>query len=214
MHSEFEKNGFLIIRNFFDETTVNLLQSYFNIKLTSINYNEYERCKHKKFTFEDGDVASSSFVYYADHLIESISLNNIKKISNLLGLNLSPTYSFARIYEKGNYLIPHVDRSSCEISATCPVLTYNNMPSTIFISNVIKGDEPGKYSLEEVLKRGEYTQADLHPGDALFYKGCERYHWRDKLESDYLIQFFMHFVQKDGLYKEWIYNKRPYIGHS
>ena len=212
MHPDFEKNGFLIARNFFNETTVRLMQSYFNIKLTSINYNEEERSKHGFTTIEDGDV-TTSFTYYADHLVESISLNHGQKISTLLGLNLSPTYSFARIYEKGSRLIPHTDRPSCEISVTCPVLTYNNTPSTIFISNVIRKDnEPNQFSIEEIHKRGGYTQVDLYPGDVLFYKGCERYHWRDKLESDYLIQFFMHFVQSDGLSTEWIYDKRPFVG--
>ena len=34
------------------------------------------------------------------------------------GLELLPTYSYARIYKKGDILKRHKDRPSCEISAT------------------------------------------------------------------------------------------------
>ena len=52
----------------------------------------------------------------------------------------------------------------------------------------------------------------MYPGDILFYKGCERYHWRDPLESPLLFQFFMHFVQSDGKYKDLVFDTRPLMG--
>jgi hypothetical protein len=217
MHPEFDKKGYLVARNFFDDTTIALTQTYFDFKYRYINYSEENRREANKVkldpTGRDGDIASS-FTFYGDLLTESIHLNYGQKTCELLGADLSPTYSYARIYEKGDVLVPHFDREACEISATCPILVSSNIPSTIYISNykVDSNIDKKTYTLEEVERRGDYTEVSLHAGDALFYKGRERFHWRKPLECDYLSQFFMHFVKTDGVYKDWTFDKRPYSG--
>ena len=40
------------------------------------------------------------------------------KMEKLTGLKLNPTYSYARIYKRGDVLKRHKDRFSCEISTT------------------------------------------------------------------------------------------------
>ena len=129
-------------------------------------------------------------------------------------MRLSPTYTYARIYEKNNPLIPHVDRPSCEVSVTCPISVSDNSPSIIYISNysIDKKTQPNKLTYKEIEERGDYTEVSLLPGDVLFYRGCERYHWRRPLQCDSLTQFFMHFVETDGIHKEWYFDKRPYSG--
>jgi len=218
MHPDFKNNGYLVARSFFDDTTVALMQTYFNFKYRIINYSEENRQAAKKSVMASvdgyGDVASS-FSFYSDHLVESIHLNYGQKASDLVRMKLSPSYTYARIYEKGDWLMPHTDRPSCEISATCPVLTENNAPSTIYISNYkinLEKDTPVKYTLEQVEERGDYSEVNLYPGDALFYNGCEHYHWRKPLEEESLIQFFMHYVETDGKFKDYYFDKRPYSG--
>ena len=211
MHPNFEKNGFLIAREFLDTTTVKILSTYFDIKYRIIKHEDTKDTAYSSVA--RGDV-TNSYVFYSDHLTESVLFNNGQRISNLLGLNLTPTYTFARIYEKGKPLLPHTDRPSCEISASCPVYTSNGKPSVIYVSNFTKSDSNRKYTLDEIMATGDYTKVELNPGDALFYKGCERYHWRLPLDYDYLIQFFMHSVQADGEYREHSLDKRPYLGFA
>jgi len=210
MNKEFEENGYFVVKDFFDKTTINLLSTYFDIKYKII---KYENNRSNFSTIEGGDFANS-YIFYADHLTESVLLKNGQKISNLLGKNLIPTYTFARIYETGQPLLPHTDRPSCEISATCPIFLSDNKPSIIYISNFTRSSEKKNYTIDEIMATNAYTAVELYPGDVMFYKGCERYHWRLPLESDYLIQFFMHAVQIDGIHKDHAFDKRPYLGFN
>jgi hypothetical protein len=212
MHPDFEKNGYFVARDFLDDTTIKLASVYFDFKYRLINYSEDEKSKfNQSKVTPNGDVAES-YTFYSDHLIESIHLNYGQLASKILRMRLSPTYTFARIYEKDSYLEPHLDRASCEVSATCPITTIGEAPSTIFISNYKVNCKPDRLSLEEVEQKGDYSEVNLYPGDVLFYRGCERYHWRKPLKEDYLIQFFMHFIETDGVHKDMVFDRRPYSG--
>ena len=221
MHIDFETDGYLVVREFFDETTVLLMQTYWDLKWQLLNFNDFEKSKvqhsQKKGVLlgvKDNDVGYS-YNFYSDQLMESIELCYGQKTCHLLQADLLPSYTFTRIYEKGSPLIPHQDRPSCEVSATCPVLISDDRPSQICISNYKWWEiteKPIKFSIEEIKQKGDYSEVHLYPGDALFYKGCERYHWRDPIESDYMIQFFMHFVQTNGDKKDWVFDKRPFMG--
>jgi len=218
MHPDFEKNGYLVARSFFDDTTIALMQTYFDFKYRIINYSQENRQAAEKSAMapvdEHGDVASS-FSFYSDHLVESIQLNYGQKASELARMKLSPSYTYTRIYEKGDWLMPHTDRPSCEISTTCPVLIEGDGPSTIYISNykINSVKEAGKkYTLDQIEERGDYSEINLYPGDVLFYSGCEHFHWRKPLKDNYLIQFFMHYVETDGKFKDHYFDTRPYSG--
>lgn len=223
MHVDFDNNGYFVVREFFDDTTVKLMQQYWDLKWRLINFcdEEKQKVEHshmigETLTKEDLDVGYS-YNFYCDTLMEAIELQYGEKASRIIQANLSPTYTYTRIYEKCSPLIPHIDRPSCEISVTCPVLISDDRPSQICISNfkwneISKEEFPPKYSIEEIKQKGDYSEVHLYPGDALFYKGCERYHWRDPIESEYLIQFFMHFIEAEGKYKDHYFDKRPYMG--
>ena len=226
MHIDFENNGYFVVREFFDDITVKLMQQYWDLKWRQINFfrdnniqDELRNLNHsfkqgESLTKEDNDVGFS-FNFYNDTLMESIELCYGQKASSMLKATLSPTYTFTRIYEKGSPLIPHQDRPSCEVSATCPVFISDDRPSQICISNhkwwEISEDHR-KYSIEEIKQKGDFSEVHLYPGDACFYKGCERYHWRDPIESDCMVQFFMHFIQTNGEHKDWVFDKRPFMG--
>src|SRR5262249_56053835 len=49
---------------------------------------------------------------------------------------------------------------------------------------------------------------ELAPGDALFYRGIEFPHWREPLDGDRAVQLFLHYVDQNGRYADWKYNKR------
>lgn len=221
MHVDFENNGYMVVREFFDDTTVKLMQQYWDLKWRLINFSDEEKskCEHAEkkgevLTVDDIDVGFT-FNFYADTLMESIELQYGEKACRILQATMSPTYTFTRIYEKGSPLIPHTDRPSCEISATCPVIISDDTSSQICISNY-KWQEitttPKKFTIEEIKQKGDYSEIHLYPGDVLFYRGCDHYHWRDPIKTDYLIQFFMHFVESGGEHKDMFFDTRPYMG--
>ena len=212
MNIDFENSGYLVVRNFFSEETIDILSTYFDLKYRVI---QSDAALRREYTAASKDVADGIRFGSNDHLTESILLLYGDKMSKVLDLDLTPTYTYTRIYEQGNILRPHSDRPSCEISATSPITISDSRASTIYLSK-FKVDfsiHSGSYqSSGEIKKLGDFTRVDLLPGDVLFYKGCERFHWREPLESDYLVQFFMHTVQTNGQYSDFVFDKRPYMG--
>jgi hypothetical protein len=118
-------------------------------------------------------------------------------LSKTINCELYPTYSYLRIYVKGALLDKHTDRPSCEVSATLPI-SY---------------DSPAIWPL--YIEAGEnVTRVELEPGDALIYKGIEIPHWREAFEGERQVQVFLHYVKKDGDYREYKFDKRPHLGHQ
>jgi hypothetical protein len=50
--------------------------------------------------------------------METLLMKMLPIMKERTGLDLIPTYSYARVYEKGAILKRHKDRPSCEISTT------------------------------------------------------------------------------------------------
>jgi hypothetical protein len=54
----------------------------------------------------------------------------------------------------------------------------------------------------------------LNPGDAVVYKGCDVHHWRNKMiHTRVNAQFMLHYVDKNGPFAEYQWDKRPGAGH-
>jgi len=92
-------------------------------------------------------------------------------------LKLTETYSYARIYKKGDVLKRHKDRFSCEISTTMHL-----------------GGEQWSIYLEPSGKEGQDgVEANLKQGDMLMYRGCDLEHWREPFEGKNCGQVFLHY---------------------
>ena len=105
------------------------------------------------------------------------------------GLELIPTYSYARIYKHGDILHKHKDRPSCEISTT---IHLGGDPWSIFV---------------------EGTEVMLDVGDMLVYSGCELEHWREPFEGNTCGQVFLHYNHVNGPFAEKNrFDKRPMLG--
>ena len=112
------------------------------------------------------------------------------------GLSLEPSYSFSRVYQGGEELIPHTDRPSCEISVT--------------INVACKGDI---WPLWVQYKDHDPVKLMLNPGDAVIYKGCETTHWRRELPKSCInVQFMLHYVIKDGQNAAYKFDQRSSLG--
>jgi len=113
------------------------------------------------------------------------------------GLKLSETYSYARIYKKGDVLHRHKDRYSCEISTT---LNLGGDPWSIYLDPTGKQGQAG-------------IKVDLNPGDMLIYSGCDLEHWREEFTGKDCGQVFLHYNKSSSkTAKENLYDKRPFLG--
>lgn len=182
----FEASGCLRVDKFIDEASIGIISQYLENRLKRGEWVEaYEGPEHV-----------SNYSYYADPLIETILVRCLPAIEEITRRELVPTYSYARIYQPGERLAPHVDRPSCEISVTV------NVASTGEISPIYtqyRKNDPEKHV--------------LNPGDAVIYKGCEASHWRHPLEEGQLtVQFMLHYVDKNGPNALYAIDRRPAYG--
>ncbi len=144
----------------------------------------------------DDQVPGTPYVY-GDAQVDALMQDIKASIEAHTGLALHPTYSYARIYKKGDTLEPHRDRSACEISIS---LNLGQEPDTPWALNI--GDENAPFA------------AMLQPGDALLYKGEELTHWRDAYEGDRLFQAFMHYVDANGPHAAEKFDGRASLGNA
>ena len=169
-----------IIKNFLIQEEIELANKYFRMKHRS-NINRFD---------ETQTSATSDSYWYGDPLTESFLLNKLKKMEEATGLQLNPTYGFARMYTYLATLPKHKDRPECEISVTVTV-----------------GSSGEKWPIYM-----DGTELHLNPGDAAIYLGCEVEHWRNEFKGDWHSQFFLHYVDKNGINKDRIADGREFWG--
>lgn len=186
-----EKNGFILAKSAIPKTTCSLLSRAFRLELELKNerinknglckvYNEIIKNK-QHFVKEVDQGIGTHDMQYAYAPFESLMVEIQPIIEQICDKKLYPTYSLVRIYQKGNKLIKHTDRPSCEYSVTA------------CIDNI-----GGSWAIWVEGYNGEEYEVFLEPGDILVYKGCDLVHWRDVFEGQEQMQCFMHYVDKDG----------------
>lgn len=136
-------------------------------------------------------------VAYGDQRMDSLLETLRPVVEQTTGLRLWPTYSYFRVYRRGNLLRAHRDRPACEISVTLNLGMDASGPWPIWIAGPVG-----------------VASVSLSPGDALIYRGCDCYHWREPFEGDRLVQVFLHYVDRDGPHAEWKFDKRPTLAGS
>jgi hypothetical protein len=132
---------------------------------------------------------------YSDPLMEALLDALRPRVEAETGMALLPTYSYYRIYKRGDVLQRHTDREACEASVTVN----------------LGGDEVWPIWLEAA---GGAVPIHLEPGEALAYRGTELPHWRDSFGGGRVVQVFLHYVGQQGRYREWIFDKRAQLGTS
>jgi hypothetical protein len=183
----FNENGFYIIREFLDSEFVAFINQYF---FTRINAGQATL----------GDVqAPNSYIFYGDPLMDTILGESVEELAKIAGYKLLPTYTYTRLYGKGDELKIHRDRSSCELSGTLAL----GVPSGEDINPIYFSKNEDKTDVVEI---------KLNPGDLCLYRGCDLYHWRPPFTQKWYLQAFLHYVDADGPHKDFIYDKRPYLG--
>ena len=149
---------------------------------------------------------------YADWVMETLLMFMIPIMKAKTGMELLPTYSYTRLYEKGNILHRHKDRSSCEISTTLH-LGGDEWPihmDPTGANNILSGRET-----TTIVKPGapKGIRVDLKVGDMLIYAGCELEHWREPFQGNVCSQVFLHYNHAKGPFATTnLFDKRPLLG--
>ena len=147
---------------------------------------------------------------YGDWVMETLLMYMIPVMKAKTGMELVPTYSYTRVYEKGNILKRHKDRPSCEISTTLH-LGGNEWP--IFLDPSGQNFVIDEY--KNIHKPGapKGVRVDLKVGDMLIYAGCELEHWREPFQGTVCSQVFLHYNHANGPFaKTNLFDKRPMLG--
>ena len=138
-----------------------------------------------------------TYSHYADVAMETLLEKLIPLMEKESGLKLNETYSYARIYKKGDELKRHKDRYSCEVSTTLN----------------LGGDEWPIYLEPSGEEEKEGIKVILNQGDMLVYKGCDVEHWREKFEGENCGQVFLHYNDaSDEKAEQNKYDGRPFLG--
>jgi len=162
------------------------------------------------YGFKGDTQCPETYSHYADPVMETLLMKMLPVMKKETGLDLLPTYSYARAYEKGAILKRHKDRPSCEISTT---LNLGGDPWPIYIdgtgaNNVIN-------ETENIIKPNapEGAKVLLEVGDMLVYKGCDLEHWREPFEGDICGQVFLHYNHVNGPFaNKNRFDGRPMLG--
>ena len=144
--------------------------------------------------------------------METLLLNVQEKMEKETGLKLIPTYSYARVYVKGNKLARHKDRPSCEISTT---MNLGGDVWPIYIDPTGEDNVTHISEAEVIVKEGANpgVKIDLNPGDMLIYKGYDLEHWRDVFKGEISTQVFLHYNDTESEWSEKNkFDNREFIG--
>ena len=184
-------NKYQVIKNAISYELANFIFNYFMLKRDAVAW-MYEN----NITYDNGMLGTwadeqipNTYSHYADPAMETLLMKVLPTMQKETGLELVPTYSYARIYKHGDILHKHKDRPSCEISTT---IHLGGDKWSIFI---------------------EGTEVMLDIGDMLVYSGCEVEHWREPFEGNTCAQVFLHYNHLNGPFsKQNRFDKRPMLG--
>lgn len=155
MNPEFKKKKYIILRDFFPQAWCDIV----------INY-----AKFQSFYAFNPEISNTAQVpnthsKYADFLMESLLLHFQPMIEKAIEKRLFPTYSYYRVYKKGDILKPHTDRNACEVSATVAFGWPNSVAWPFKLANSKEqylGQDAVQIAADET-----YITVLLNPGDAI-----------------------------------------------
>jgi hypothetical protein len=204
----FKDTKYKIIKSAISQELADFVYNYFFMKRRVSRFlfdNSYLSPYRDDYgTWSDQQVPET-YSHYADIAMETLLVKLLPLMKKETDLDLIPTYSYARIYKKGDALYRHKDRFSCEISTT---LNLGGDPWPIYLDPKIGLPVEGEYKSEN----NPGVKIDLEQGDMLVYSGCVLEHWREKFEGENCGQVFLHYNNVDTQGKQNLYDGRPFLG--
>jgi len=208
----FQEKKYQVIKNAVSYELANFIFNYFLLKRDAVKY-MYE----KNITYDIGMLGTwtdkqvpNTYSIYGDPVFDTLLMKVLPVMKQETDLDLIPTYSYARIYKKGDILRRHKDRPSCEISTT---LNLGGTPWPIFIDGTGADNVIDEYKNIHKPNAPEGTKVLLEVGDMLVYSGCELEHWREPLEGETCGQVFLHYNHVNGPFADKNkFDGRPLLG--
>ena len=196
----FKNNKYTVLKKAISKELADFAYSYFLNKRKVARFlfdNKYISPFTEYYGVWNDAQVPNTYSHYSDIVMETL-LQKVKPVMEKhTGLKLSETYSYARIYKKGDVLARHKDRYSCEISTT---LNLGGDDWPIYLDPTGKEKQAG-------------VKIKLEPGDMLIYSGCDLEHWREEFNGDNCGQVFLHYNKKGSKNaKQNEYDGRPFIG--
>ena len=208
----FKIKKYQVIKNAISYELANFVYNYFMLKRDAVNFMYKNNINYESpllGTWADKQVPNT-YSHYADFVMETLLMKVLSKMQQETGLELVPTYSYARIYKKGDILRRHKDRPSCEISTT---IHLGGTKWPIFIDGTGSDNVIDEYKNIHKSNAPKGTEVLLDIGDMLVYSGCELEHWREALDGDNCAQVFLHYNHLNGRFaKSNMFDKRPMLG--
>jgi len=197
----FKVKKYQVIKNAVSYELANFLYNYFMLKRDAVKF-MYENNIHSQTsilgTWSDEQVPNT-YSMYGDFAMETLMMKVMPVMKKETGLDLVPTYSYARIYKKGDILKRHKDRPSCEISTT---LNLGGDSWPIFIDPTGSNNVIDEYKNIHKPNAPRGERVNLEIGDMLVYSGCELEHWREPFEGENCGQVFLHYNNRNGQFKD------------
>ena len=196
----FKKNKYTILKKAISPELADFIYKYFLNKRNTAKFlfnQKYLSPFSTEYGVWNDTQVPNSYSHYGDIVMETL-LQEVKPVMEKhTNLKLSETYSYARIYKKGDVLPRHKDRYSCEVSTT---LNLGGESWSIYL------DPTGRTSQAGI-------EVNLNPGDMLIYSGCELEHWREEFKGKDCGQVFLHYNKTNSkTAKANQFDKRPFIG--
>ena len=196
----FKKNKYTVLKKVISSELADFVYKYF-LNKRSVAKVLFESRFISPFTEYWGiwhdEQVPNTYSHYSDIAMETL-LQEVKPIMEKhTKLKLSETYSYARIYKKGDLLARHKDRYSCEVSTT---LNLGGDPWPIYLDPTGQTGQAG-------------IEVNLNPGDMLIYSGCELEHWREEFKGESCGQVFLHYNKTGSkISKQNKFDRRPMLG--
>ena len=196
----FKTKKYQVIKGAISKELANFIFNYMMLQRDAVDF----MMKHNKVNpanpfmgRRDDPQIPGAYSKYADWVMETL-LQFVRPIMKAkTGMDLVPTYSYTRLYEKGNVLHRHKDRPSCEVSTT---LHLGGDEWPIFLDPTGGDFVIDEYAQTIKPDAPKGIQVDLKVGDMLIYSGCDLEHWREPFEGTVCSQVFLHYNHANGSY--------------
>jgi hypothetical protein len=179
MKKTLEQNNYIVIDNF-----VTLEDAEFLSNEMELSY------QLNPEMFKNDPQCPGSLAIYDMWAFINLMLEKLPVMREIMQEPMFPTYSYARMYKKGEELKKHTDRGACEVSVTLH-LSNDGAEWPIYF------ETPDK----------EVVSVNLKPGQAVVYLGCIAPHWREAYEGHDYRQVFLHYVRARGENRKYYFDK-------
>ena len=202
----FEKNHWLRILGFIDKSMANLL--YRHVQHEALRCQWFNNHGIDCDPFIHGEFSSTSddpirthnnnysfFEKYGDPIFDTLLEVSAGRISELVGKELIPQYTYHRLYLKGVPLVPHIDKPGTGIALSlCLGFDVSNVNHDYNWPLYLSG-----------------FPLHMNPGDLCIYRGEIIEHHRDEFLGIDQAQCFLFYSEKDSSYNI-INDGRPMLG--